>query len=164
MYCSNTKTPHNWFESRMMVHVSVNKHIELIANRPFTHRTAFYLPCHRQRYCPKRWTNECKFAHSLVERDVWVLERDTGWDRNKIVQEYMQLILARPPPVVNARQQHSQSPAEGSPVRQVVAEPPPPPVPEKCPFKVIAVCSMCWKNGVCFCYSFCGVSVGLKSP
>ena len=77
---------HSWEKGKVLIH-AFNESITLIAPRPFFHKTAYFLMCHRQRFCLKRQAGQCTFAHSLVERDFWMLERDTGFTREQIAED-----------------------------------------------------------------------------
>ncbi len=76
---------HPWIQNKMLLHINHTKKVTPIDPRPFTHKTAFFLICHKLNFCRKRDIGECKFAHSMVEHDVWMVERDTDVTRDQMV-------------------------------------------------------------------------------
>ena len=78
---------HDWFKSRILIHFSTDGTITLIGKRVHTSKNAFYRLCHYQQYCSRRWNNTCPFAHSVIERNVWCVERDHDMSQDDIVEE-----------------------------------------------------------------------------
>ena len=79
--------PHTWSDFKIMCHFGPSGEITLINPRGFLHKTAFFKICKYLKFCQDRVNAICKFAHSMVERDVWMLERDCGISREEIVQQ-----------------------------------------------------------------------------
>jgi len=78
---------HDWFKSRILVHCDTDGTITLIGKRVHTSKNAFYRLCRYQQFCSRRWLNTCPFAHSVIERNVWCVERDLDMSQDDIVQE-----------------------------------------------------------------------------
>ena len=87
---------HGPFEiNKLMMHFSSPQcRVEPIQDRPFQERPdAFYMLCHKRDFCLRRRQGQCYFAHSMVERDVWLVERDQRCTRIYMVDKsrlYMQ--------------------------------------------------------------------------
>ncbi|OWF53235.1 helicase with zinc finger domain 2-like [Mizuhopecten yessoensis] len=154
---------HQWSEYKIMAHFANDGSIKLINQRGFLHKTAFFKICKWLQFCRNQINAECRFAHSLVERDIWMLERDSGMSKEEIVQELSKAVA------LPISQQHEASP----PVDQTVivhsasagltpttlqAQKPPSHVvaytkqnldleDNECPYLVTAICQTCWKNG-----------------
>ena len=82
----NGKPPHSWINFKIMAHIGPLGVVTLINMRGFLHKSAFFKICKWLHFCRTGITGECRFAHSVVERDVWMLERDSGISREEIVQ------------------------------------------------------------------------------
>lgn len=83
-YCGGNEDAHPWKDFRILAHVGKNG-ITVINPRGFLHKSAFFKICRWVQYCRKMVNASCKFAHSVVERDVWMVERDTDISRDDIV-------------------------------------------------------------------------------
>ena len=83
---------HIWNSSKILIHFDPSGRITPIADRPFKHKEAFFLLCRNQQFCARRAMSACKFAHSFLERDVWILERDLNISRDNIVAVCVVLI------------------------------------------------------------------------
>lgn len=75
---------HAWAQSKIIAHVK-NTSFTPIDQPKFVHDKAFYLMCKDMQYCQHWLRNNCKFAHSLIEKVVWMLERDTKISREELV-------------------------------------------------------------------------------
>ena len=84
------KPPHSWIDFKIMAHIGPGGVVTLINPRGFLHKTAFFKICKWLHFCRTRVNAECRFAHSVVERDVWMLERDVGISREEIVSQSKQ--------------------------------------------------------------------------
>ena len=142
---------HPWPQSKQLMHIKVNgptMAVEPISHRPFPHlgRQAFFNMCVQKQYCNRRRQGACNFAHSMVERDLWLVERDTGISREEIERE-SKIINKQ---LQEEKQQQQQPGAAGAQQQQQRPSTPVKKAPEvpKCPFRVFPVCSPCHKNGI----------------
>ncbi|RUS75490.1 hypothetical protein EGW08_016758 [Elysia chlorotica] len=93
---------HLWQQARIIAHVKDTAYTP-VDERKFHHEGAFYLMCNFQLFCPNWYKNRCRFAHSQVEKAVWMMERDTKISRDELVQQSQSLFTAKqtmsaPPP------------------------------------------------------------------
>ena len=84
---------HVWVHNKLLLHINHQKKATPIDVRPFTHDTAFFLICHKLNFCRKRAVGECKFAHSQIERDLWMVERDCDMSREQLVEASTQFYM-----------------------------------------------------------------------
>lgn len=82
---------HSWKDFRILAHKSVNNAITTINPRGFMHKSAFFKICRWLHFCRKMVNANCKFAHSVIERDVWMVERDTDISRDAIVTQSQEI-------------------------------------------------------------------------
>ncbi|XP_033763482.1 LOW QUALITY PROTEIN: helicase with zinc finger domain 2-like [Pecten maximus] len=161
-FCKSPKR-HQWSEYKIMAHFANDGSIKLINQRGFLHKTAFFKICKWLQYCRNQINAECRFAHSLVERDIWMLERDSGMSKEEIVMEINKAIA----PLLS--QQHEASPPvdqtvivrsayAGTTPSSVAAQKAPTNIAtnvkqnldledNECPYVITAICQTCWKNG-----------------
>lgn len=78
---------HLWQENKMLIHFSASGVITEIGQRAFRSKNAYFKLCHHQKFCYMKNNGKCKYAHSLIERDVWCLERDQDLTEDQIVEE-----------------------------------------------------------------------------
>ncbi|KAK7471580.1 hypothetical protein BaRGS_00035778, partial [Batillaria attramentaria] len=143
--CTGTAT-HRWDKTQVLAHVDTSGRLTLIDHRKFTSKSAFFRIC-------KFFTSA---RISLLERDVWMLERDTDISRQQIVEQSRRRPQQAPPP----QQQQQPPPQPGAPPRQAAAPsaqsqfaPAAPtaqsgkPGREKVPYTVQEYCGACWRNG-----------------
>ncbi len=144
-FCSSQK--HVWTDSKLLVHVARQGQVTPIERRPFTHKTAYFLMCHRLHYCRRNTQGGCHFAHSLIERDVWLVERDMEITREQLLLEYTMVfrgVQEIPTPSSSASGPGSVSSQEGIPgflgipgiptTAQVPVQPA-----LRCPYRIIQV-------------------------
>jgi hypothetical protein len=127
---------HPWAHNKMLFHRDAAGRIAPIKPVPFTHAGAYFLVCQRLNYCGRLGPSTCKFAHSMVERDVWRMERDHQGSRDELVALTSPRRVSVPQAAV--------APPQAAPI--VISE-----KPEKgpvCPFRVIDICYLCWSSGV----------------
>ena len=105
------KPPHSWIDFKILAHIGPGGVVTLVNPRGFLHKSAFFKICKWLHFCRTRVNAECRFAHAVVERDVWMLERDTDLSREEIVKQSKQIQNI----VV-------QSSSEAAPVSQSVAQ------------------------------------------
>ncbi|CAG5132928.1 unnamed protein product, partial [Candidula unifasciata] len=86
---------HPWDASRIIAHVK-NTTFTPIDNRKFHHTGAFYLMCNFMHFCRHWLANKCRYAHSMIEREVWMLERDTNITRDELVTLSINLFQSTP--------------------------------------------------------------------
>jgi len=78
---------HVWQENKMLIHFSANGVITEIGQRGFKSKNAYFKLCHHQKFCFMKNNGKCLYAHSLIERDIWCLERDQDLTEDQIVEE-----------------------------------------------------------------------------
>ncbi|XP_022318175.2 3'-5' exoribonuclease HELZ2-like isoform X3 [Crassostrea virginica] len=162
--CSG-KGKHDWSDYKILAHFSTDGAVTIINPRGFQHKTAFFKVCKWLHYCRNRINAECRFAHSMVERDLWMFERDTGFSQEKIVEIANQQLgistiapetksytseitpsatLFQPPsaPTPSVIPRATAQVAEAKPVASVDEE-----EDDLCPYIVQELCLTCWKNG-----------------
>ena len=88
--------PHSWVDFKILAHIGLDG-VTLVNPRGFLHKTAFFKICKWLHFCRTRVNAECRFAHAIVERDVWMLERDTEISREEIVNQSKQIQNIVPP-------------------------------------------------------------------
>nr|XP_022313830.1 zinc finger CCCH domain-containing protein 7A-like isoform X2 [Crassostrea virginica] len=162
--CSG-KGKHDWSDYKILAHFSTDGSVTIINPIGFQQKKALIRVCKWKHHCRKRINAECRFAHSMVERDLWMFERDTGFSQEKIVdiankqlgistippetKSYISEItpsatLFQPPsaptPIVISRATAQM--AEAKPVARVYEE-----EDDICPYIVQELCLTCWKNG-----------------
>lgn len=145
---------HNWNQVSMLAYRSPEGQILTLQPRPFTHKLAFFNMCHAKQYCQRVASANCNFAHSVLERDFWLLERDSGLSRDQIQQEYTrvsnQTTGASAPGASSTAAQpgsSSNSSKENSPAPTSTPAPTPAAATVRCPYQILEICSSCWKTG-----------------
>lgn len=157
---------HQWSEFKILAHFSTDGSIKLISPRGFLHKTAFFKICKWLQYCRNQINAECRFAHSLVERDIWMLERDSGLSKEEIVKEISKAVTLPAP----AGQQQETSPSDQTVIVHTASTGPTYAAPatvghrasseaypsikqnldfddNECQYIITAICQTCWKNG-----------------
>ncbi|XP_048248196.1 helicase with zinc finger domain 2-like isoform X1 [Haliotis rufescens] len=145
---------HLWQSGSVLAHFAPDGAVTVINSRGFLHKTAFFKICRWLHFCRNLLLGTCRFAHSMVERDVWMLERDTGLSRKEIVQE-SDILTSRgyteaPPPPGLAADTRRPPPQTTSAAQTRIAAPTTPPPTAgsgDCPYNVQIICGTCWKKG-----------------
>lgn len=155
MICSGDQK-HPWPPSKILAHFGIDGTITMINSRGFLHKTAFFKLCKWLKYCRNSRTGDCRFAHSFVERDIWMLERDTGLTQEEIVNEVNKILSGR------ERQQQAQPTVSSTPtLASAIKSSANQPMKEQrrltteatefdedaCPWVILQICSTCWKSG-----------------
>jgi hypothetical protein len=162
--CSG-KGKHDWSDYKILAHFSSDGSVTIINPRGFLHKTAFFKICKWLHYCRNRINAECRFAHSMVERDLWMFERDTGYSQDDIVElANKQLGISTSPqevktvtseiipsatlfqsPPVQTPTPATKSAPQTHDAKQVIS------IDEVeddlCPYIIQELCLTCWKNG-----------------
>ena len=150
---------HQWTQVAMLAHRSPSNSVSPIQTRPFQHlhKKAFYNMCHNERYCRRAKSDNCNFAHSMVERDFWLLERDTDRMRDDLQQEFARLsqedqgaTTSRPATTSapGSAQTATVTPAATTAPSVAPAAAPAMPRPNvRCPHRILDVCRACWSTG-----------------
>ena len=87
---------HDWLSSAVLAHCSsAVGNITLVSPYPTTATATDFTLCLMGVFCRRRWMGECTHAHSVVERDLWQVQRDCGISQRQIVH---QVILTCVPP------------------------------------------------------------------
>ena len=159
--CSG-KGKHDWSDYKVLAHFGKHGTVSIINPIGFQQVKALIRLC---KTCINRTNEECRFPHSMLERDLWVVERDTGFSREKIVElankqlgistiapetkSYTSEItpsatLFQPPsaPTPSVIPRATAQVAEAKPVASVAEE-----EDDLCPFIVQELCLTCWKKG-----------------
>ncbi|KAL3877847.1 hypothetical protein ACJMK2_035491 [Sinanodonta woodiana] len=159
------KPPHKWTDFSILAHLGATRVLTVVNPRGFLHKTAFFKICKWLHYCRNRINAECRFAHSMVERDIWMLERDTNMKREDIVKQSQQLQGINkqgPPPQNVGPQRFTPSPASSmhsaSSMSDLSGSSSGAKIPgqqsnhagseDLCPFVVNEVCGTCWTKGL----------------
>ncbi|KAH9515064.1 hypothetical protein Btru_019075, partial [Bulinus truncatus] len=81
---------HQWAKSKIIAHVLKGTFTPIDQSK-FHHENAFYLMCKHMQYCRLWLENKCSYAHSLIEKAVWMMERDIKLTREELVVHSSQL-------------------------------------------------------------------------
>ncbi|XP_060760365.1 zinc finger CCCH-type containing 7Ba isoform X3 [Neoarius graeffei] len=85
--CSSMDFPHQFDRNKCLVHVVKNSSRVCYSKiRPLSPHRQFDVCRHEVRYGCQRDKN-CSFAHSLIELECWILQKDHGTTHEEIVQE-----------------------------------------------------------------------------
>ncbi|XP_041364208.1 uncharacterized protein LOC121379626 [Gigantopelta aegis] len=85
-YCSANRE-HSWKNSKVLAHIGSQGGITIINKRVFVHKSAYFKFCYWKSFCKNSLTGSCPFAHSMVERDVWMCERDGDLSQEQVVDK-----------------------------------------------------------------------------
>jgi len=81
---------HDWSSSAILAHCSLaTGYITLISRCPGSLSAGDYTLCLMGAFCRRRWKGECVHAHSVVERELWCLQRDGGLTQQQIIQQVL---------------------------------------------------------------------------
>lgn len=82
-YCSTKR--HFIRSTRVLAHYdSTTRRLTAIGQRPFTSSRSFYKMCRWGRYCRMPG---CVFAHSIIEYDLWYVQKDSSLSEEQIVEK-----------------------------------------------------------------------------
>ncbi|XP_072531265.1 zinc finger CCCH-type containing 7Ba [Salminus brasiliensis] len=84
--CSNVVSHHQFDKNKCLVHVVKSSSICYSKVRPLSPLCQFDVCRHELRYGCQR-ENSCSFAHSFIELECWILQKDHGTTHEEIVQE-----------------------------------------------------------------------------
>jgi len=83
-----TVEAHDWSTSAVLAHRSLAAgNITLISRCPSSLTATDYTLCLMGAFCRRRWTGECSHAHSVVERDLWCVQRDCALTQLQIIHQ-----------------------------------------------------------------------------
>ncbi|CAH1794927.1 unnamed protein product, partial [Owenia fusiformis] len=160
---------HPWAQNKLLAHREQSGKIDSIGPQPFKNfgKKAYFQMCYKMQFCLRRAQQGmlCNFSHSAIEKDVWLLERDTPATQDDIVAESKKLHTN-----TAATNGANTQPAQATPTkshpsswagRANAAGPPTtvqfganvkqagymPPAKPRCPYRLQYVCQLCWKNG-----------------
>ncbi|XP_041364209.1 zinc finger CCCH domain-containing protein 7B-like [Gigantopelta aegis] len=117
-YCSANRE-HSWKNSKVLAHIGSQGGITIINKRVFVHKSAYFKFCYWKSFCKHSLTGSCVFAHSMVERDVWMCERDGDLSQEQVVDKCNAIM------------------SEFSETE--------PPARDLCPYNVQVLCGTCWE-------------------
>lgn len=121
--CNGDPPGHLWRDYKILAHVGKGG-FTIINPRGFLHKSAFFKICKWLQYCRSKVNATCRFAHSMIERDIWMLERDCGIKRSEIVAMSKQR-SARPPSMGQTLSQPTVTNTSQAPVVSTAAAPEP---------------------------------------
>ena len=80
---------HDWSSSAVLAHCSLAAgNITLISDYDASSSSSgTEALCLMGAYCQSRWRGDCSHAHSVVERELWYVQRDCGFTQRQIVQQ-----------------------------------------------------------------------------
>uniref|UniRef100_A0A9J8B6A0 Zinc finger CCCH-type containing 7Ba n=1 Tax=Cyprinus carpio carpio TaxID=630221 RepID=A0A9J8B6A0_CYPCA len=84
--CANAPTQHQFDKKKCLVHVVKSSAVSYSKIRAVSSRCHFDV-CRQQLALGCKKKDGCCFAHSLIELQIWILQRDTGISHEEIVQE-----------------------------------------------------------------------------
>ncbi|KAK7002884.1 helicase with zinc finger domain 2-like isoform X1 [Biomphalaria glabrata] len=88
-FCTGSQH-HQWAKCKIIAHV-LNGNYTPIDQSKFHYEGAFYLMCRHMQFCRLWLENKCNYAHSLIEKAVWMMERDIRLTREELVLHSSQL-------------------------------------------------------------------------
>ncbi|XP_041364211.1 zinc finger CCCH domain-containing protein 7B-like [Gigantopelta aegis] len=148
-YCSANRE-HSWKNSKVLAHIGSQGGITIINKRVFVHKSAYFKFCYWKSFCKNSLTGSCPFAHSMVERDVWMCERDGDFSQEQVVDKCNAIMFGAAPsqsqgfrPQDNSRPAQPYAPGASQPEFSETE----PPARDLCPYNVQVLCGTCWKNG-----------------
>uniref|UniRef100_A0A8C1NFD5 Zinc finger CCCH-type containing 7Ba n=1 Tax=Cyprinus carpio TaxID=7962 RepID=A0A8C1NFD5_CYPCA len=121
--CANVPTQHQFDKKKCLVHVVKSSSVSYSKIRALSSRCQFDVCRHEFSLGCKR-KDGCCFAHSLIELQIWILQRDTGITHEEIVQE--------------SKKHWNQQPGTGS--AEVKGH--------RLELMMKFVCSQCWRDGL----------------
>uniref|UniRef100_A0A8C2C172 Zinc finger CCCH-type containing 7Ba n=1 Tax=Cyprinus carpio TaxID=7962 RepID=A0A8C2C172_CYPCA len=121
--CANVPTQHQFDKKKCLVHVVKSSAVSYSKIRALSSRCQFDVCRHEFSMGCKR-KDGCCFAHSLIELQIWILQRDTGITHEEIVQE--------------SKKHWNQQPGTGS--AEVKGH--------RLELMMKFVCSQCWRDGL----------------
>uniref|UniRef100_A0A671R2V4 Zinc finger CCCH-type containing 7Ba n=1 Tax=Sinocyclocheilus anshuiensis TaxID=1608454 RepID=A0A671R2V4_9TELE len=83
--CANAPTQHQ-FDKKCLVHVVKSSSVSYSKIRALSSRCQFDV-CRQELALGCKRKDGCCFAHSLIELQIWILQRDTGISHEEVVQE-----------------------------------------------------------------------------
>lgn len=89
--CDGSK-PHAWDSSAILAHRS-SARITLIGQRPMNDESAYYGLCSMLQFCRNKWTADCTNAHSIVEQQLWYVERHSNCTQQELVKQVWPNVL-----------------------------------------------------------------------
>uniref|UniRef100_A0A673JKI0 Zinc finger CCCH domain-containing protein 7B-like n=1 Tax=Sinocyclocheilus rhinocerous TaxID=307959 RepID=A0A673JKI0_9TELE len=84
--CANAPTQHQFDKKKCLVHVVKSSAVSYSKLRALSSRCQFDV-CRQELALGCKRKDGCCFAHSLIELQIWILQRDTGISHEEIVQE-----------------------------------------------------------------------------
>lgn len=115
--CANTLTQHHFDKKKCLVHVVKSSAVSYSKIRALSSHCQFDLCRHELGLGCKR-EDGCCFAHSLIELQIWILQRDSGISYEEIVQESKKHWNKQRPVIVASRSPNKITAAKSrSPIR-----------------------------------------------
>ncbi|KAK2916965.1 hypothetical protein Q8A67_001339 [Cirrhinus molitorella] len=158
--CANLPTQHQFDIKKCMVHVVKSITVSYTKIRALNSRCQLDV-CRQNLALGCKRRDGCCFAHSLIELQIWILQRDTGITHEEIVQESKKHWNKQRPAIVASRSPNKITAAKSkSPIRAEETNGKAGPVQATGSAKTAEVkghrqdlmmkfvCSQCWRNGL----------------
>ncbi|ROL41298.1 Zinc finger CCCH domain-containing protein 7B [Anabarilius grahami] len=158
--CANTQTQHQFDKKKCLVHVVKNSTVSYSKIRALSSHCQFDMCRHELSLGCKR-EDGCCFAHSLIELQIWILQRDSEISHEEIVQESKKHWNKQRPVIAASRSPNKNTAAKPkSPIRAEQMNGKAGPVQgtgsadtaevkgHRLELMMKFVCSQCWKDGL----------------
>ncbi|KAK9978619.1 hypothetical protein ABG768_020363 [Culter alburnus] len=158
--CTNTQTQHQFDKKKCLVHVVKNSTVSYSKIRALSSHCQFDMCRHELSLGCKR-EDGCCFAHSLIELQIWILQRETEISHEEIVQESKKHWNKQRPVIAASRSPNKNTAAKPrSPIRAEQTNGKAGPVQgtgsadaaevkgHRLELMMKFVCGQCWKDGL----------------
>ncbi|XP_067282823.1 zinc finger CCCH-type containing 7Ba [Pseudorasbora parva] len=155
--CANIQTQHHFDKKKCLVHVVKSSAVSYSKIRALSSHCQFDVCRHELSLGCKR-EDGCCFAHSLIELQIWILQRDSGISHEEIVQESKKHWNKQRPVIVASRSPNKITAAKSkSPIRAEQTNGKAAPVQgtgsaevkgHELELMLKFVCGQCWKDGL----------------
>ncbi|XP_009297350.2 zinc finger CCCH-type containing 7Ba [Danio rerio] len=156
--CANLKPQHQFDKKKCLVHALKGSSVSYSKIRTLNSRCVFDV-CRQELSLACRKESGCIFAHSLMELQIWILQRETGISLDEIVQESIKHWNKQRPAVVasNSPNKTTTAAKSMSPIRVQETNGKARPAQEtgsaevkrhRLELMLKFVCAQCWKDGL----------------
>ncbi|XP_039543477.1 zinc finger CCCH-type containing 7Ba isoform X2 [Pimephales promelas] len=155
--CANLQTQHQFDKKKCLVHVVKSSAVSYSKIRELSPRCQFDM-CRHELSVGCKMEDGCCFAHSIIELQIWILQRDSGISHEEIVQESKKhwnkqrpvFVASRSPNKIAAAK--SKSPIRAEQTNGVVQGTGSADAAEvkghELELMLMFVCGQCWKDGL----------------
>uniref|UniRef100_A0A9J8BCG6 Zinc finger CCCH-type containing 7Ba n=1 Tax=Cyprinus carpio carpio TaxID=630221 RepID=A0A9J8BCG6_CYPCA len=137
--CANAPTQHQFDKKKCLVHVVKSSAVSYSKIRAVSSRCHFDV-CRQQLALGCKKKDGCCFAHSLIELQIWILQRDTGISHEEIVQESKKHWNKQRSPSRAEETNGKAGPVQGTGSAEVKGH--------GLELMMKFVCGQCWKDGL----------------